>query len=144
MADDLKTQMATRKSVHPTDMRKKSLFKMVDKGARSRASPAKEICPQSHIDAPRVSDGSGEINEGEFSALYDVMRQQTEDDVKEKLEAERKVANASRRVKYLACLAFTLVLFLGVPELSRAHMKRAHEGAQSGLGSASMRAGAHR
>lgn len=83
-----RTTLSTTK--HVTDLRKHSLFALVDK------------------------DHSGTIDEEEFDKLYCAIRAQTEEDLREKIAAENKATQTARRFKVLALGFGVLFLFLGL------------------------------
>ena len=84
----LRTTLYERNTAHATDLRKRSLFQMVD------------------------ADHSGTIDQAEFSELYDVVREETEKELMATVTAQRSAAKSKRKSKILACAALVLSLFL--------------------------------
>lgn len=84
----LNAAFGARHKDHVVDVRKQSLFRMVD------------------------TDNNGTIDEGEFGKLYDIVRDQTEKDVMDKVAAEKQSAQSKRRVKLFGCASITLLSFL--------------------------------
>ena len=86
----LRTTLNERKTMSATDVRKKSLFRLVD------------------------TDHSGTIDQAEFGELYDVVREQTEKELMAKVTAQKSAVASKRKVKLLGCSLGVMMLFLGL------------------------------
>ena len=86
----IRTTLDQRHADHASDLRRKSLFRVIDE------------------------DGSGAISQEEFDKLYDVMREQAEKDVSERVFLARKVTTGKRNLKVAGCIGLVMVLFLAM------------------------------
>lgn len=92
----LRSKLEQQERSHVTDARKASLFHMVDQ------------------------DGSGGIDNEEFSQLYDMIKEETHKDLTEKFEAQREAQVFRRRVKLLGCGLGGMTIFLAISILCNA------------------------
>ena len=84
----LRSEMSSRNSTNVSDIRKQSLFGIMDK------------------------DGTGTIDKAEFDKLYDVIEKETAQHLADQLAMQERQERHLRRVKVLACVSFVLLGFL--------------------------------
>lgn len=85
-----------RKTAHPTDTRKESLFAMVD------------------------TDGSGTIDKQEFNQLYEAVKKDLKEEQAKEQELEEQATRAKRRMKTFAAITVFLAVFLGISIVANA------------------------